>query len=121
MRKSRLSKHKQDGLIEHFVAGTTARTAFSLLGVNKSTAIYYFHRFRLLIYKSVENSDPFFGEVDVDESYFGGKGKGKSDRGAFKKITVFGLLKDGGKVYTKKIPDAKAPHPYAHNDGKTTP
>ncbi|MEE9387513.1 MAG: IS1595 family transposase, partial [Paracoccaceae bacterium] len=27
MRKSRLSKHKQGRLIEHFVAGTTARTA----------------------------------------------------------------------------------------------
>ncbi|MFA6466094.1 MAG: IS1595 family transposase, partial [Desulfurivibrionaceae bacterium] len=26
MRKSRLSKTKQDRLIEHFVAGTTART-----------------------------------------------------------------------------------------------
>ncbi|MDP7625942.1 MAG: IS1595 family transposase, partial [Rhodospirillales bacterium] len=27
MRKSRLSKFKQDHLIEHFVAGTTARTS----------------------------------------------------------------------------------------------
>ncbi|MGE4529055.1 MAG: IS1595 family transposase, partial [Rhodospirillaceae bacterium] len=27
MRKSRLSHYKQDRLIEHFVAGTTARTA----------------------------------------------------------------------------------------------
>ncbi|HJN25014.1 MAG TPA: IS1595 family transposase, partial [Rhodospirillales bacterium] len=26
MRKSRLSSYKQDRLIEHFVAGTTART-----------------------------------------------------------------------------------------------
>ena len=28
MRKSRLSDYKQDRLIEHFVAGTTARTAY---------------------------------------------------------------------------------------------
>ncbi|MBT5496265.1 MAG: IS1595 family transposase, partial [Alphaproteobacteria bacterium] len=27
MRKSRLSRYRQDRLIEHFVAGTTARTA----------------------------------------------------------------------------------------------
>ncbi|HJN26113.1 MAG TPA: IS1595 family transposase, partial [Rhodospirillales bacterium] len=30
MRKSRLSSYKQDRLIEHFVAGTTARTASRL-------------------------------------------------------------------------------------------
>ncbi|MFP6733602.1 MAG: IS1595 family transposase, partial [Rhodospirillales bacterium] len=32
MRKSRLSKGKQDRLIEHFVAGTTARCAAALVG-----------------------------------------------------------------------------------------
>ena len=108
MRKSRLSKHKQERLIEHFVAGTTARTASSLVGVNKSTAAYYFHRLRLLIYKASEDSNPFTGEVEVDESYFGGKRKGKRGRGAAGKIPVFGLLKRGGKVYTKIIPDARA-------------
>jgi len=108
MRKSRLSKHKQNRLIEHFVAGTTARIASSLVGVNKSTAAYYFHRLRLLIYQSVEETDPFTGEVEVDESYFGGRRKGKRGRGAVGKIPVFGLLKRGGKVYTKIIPDAKA-------------
>ncbi len=36
MRKSRLSKYKQSRLIELFVAGTTARTAASLVGVNKT-------------------------------------------------------------------------------------
>mmetsp|Transcript_21498 Transcript_21498/g.9944 ORF Transcript_21498/g.9944 Transcript_21498/m.9944 type:complete len:217 (+) Transcript_21498:102-752(+) len=108
MRKSRLSKHKQNRLIEHFVAGTTARTASSLVSVNKSTAAYYFHRLRLLIYKAVEDSVLFSGEVEVDESYFGGRRKGKRGRGAAGKIPVFGLLKRGGKVYTKIIPDAKA-------------
>ncbi len=35
MRKSRLSWYKQTKLIELFVAGSTARTASSLVGVNK--------------------------------------------------------------------------------------
>ena len=35
MRKSRLDSEQQKRLIEHFVAGTTARTAVSLVGVNK--------------------------------------------------------------------------------------
>ena len=108
MRKSRLSKAKQDRLIEHFIAGTTARTVSVLVGVNKSTASYYFHRLREVIFKAVEDETPFSGEIEVDESYFGGKRKGKRGRGAVGKVPVFGLLKRGGKVYTKIIPDAKA-------------
>jgi transposase len=107
MRKSRLSWHKQERLIEHFVAGTTARTAAALVGVNKNTGSYYFHRLRELIYEATEEGTPFSGEVEVDESYFGGKRKGKRGRGAKGKIPVFGLLKRGGKVFTKVIPDAK--------------
>jgi transposase len=34
-------------LAQHFVAGTTARTAAALCGVNRKTAAYYFHRFRI--------------------------------------------------------------------------
>ena len=108
MRKSRLSKIKQDRLIEHFVAGRTARTTAVLVGVNKSTASYYFHRLRELIFKAVEDETPFSGEIEVDESYFGGRRKGKRGRGAAGKVPVFGLLKRGGKVYTKIIPNAKA-------------
>lgn len=108
MRKSRLSTAKQDRLIEHFVAGTTARTAAVLVGVNKTTAAYYFHRLRELICKAVEDAAPFSGEIEVDESYFGGRRKGKRGRGAAGKVPVFGLLKRGGKVYAMTIPDAKA-------------
>jgi transposase len=95
-------------LIEHFVAGTTARTAAALVGVNKTTAAYYFHRLRELICAAVDDDTPFHGEVEVDESYFGGKRKGKRGRGAAGKVPVFGILKRGGKVYTKVIPDAKS-------------
>jgi len=48
----------------------------------------------------------FGGEIEVDESYFRGRRKGKRGRGASGKIPVFGLLKRGGKVYTRVIPDA---------------
>ena len=107
MRRSRLSSYKQDRLIEHFVAGTTARTAAALVGVNKTTAAYYFHRLRELIYAAIDDATPFNGEVEVDESYFGGKRKGKRGRGAAGKVPVFGILKRGGKVYTKVIPNVK--------------
>ena len=58
MRKSRLSKFKQDHLIEHFVAGTTARTAASLCGVNRKTAAFYFLRLREIIAIELEADGP---------------------------------------------------------------
>ena len=108
MRKSRLSSAKQAKLIEHFVAGTTARCAADLVGVNRNTAAYYFQRLRDIISYHVaqEAHEIFEGEIEVDESYFGGTRKGKRGRGATGKVPVFGLLKRGGKVYTKIIIDA---------------
>ena len=103
MRRSRLSKSVQRHLIEHFVAGTTARTAAALCGVNRKTAAFYFHRLREIIALELEDeADTVFkGEIEVDESYFGGRRKGKRGRGAGGKIPVFGLLKRGGRVYTR--------------------
>lgn len=106
MRKSRLSKYKQDRLIEHFVSGSTARTAADLVNVNKTTAAYYFYRLREIIAIETQNRDVLSGEFEVDESYFGGRRKGQRGRGAAGKVPVFGILKRGGKVYTQVIPDA---------------
>jgi transposase len=108
MRKSRLSQPKQQRLIELFISGSTARTAAALVDVNRNTAAYYFHRLRQLIYQAVEDETLFSGEIEVDESYFGGKRKGKRGRGAAGKVPVFGILKRGGKVYTKVIPDVRS-------------
>ena len=110
MKKSRISWAKQKRLIEHFVAGTTARCSAELVDVNRKTAAYYFHRLREIIaYKlGKENLEFFAGEIEVDESYFGGKRKGKRGRGAASKIPVFDLLKRGRKVYTKIMPDASS-------------
>ena len=108
MRKSRLSESRQQRLIELFISGSTARTAAALIGVNKNTAAYYFHRLRQLIYQAVEDETLFSGEIEVDESYFGGRRKGKRGRGAAGKVPVFGILKRGGKVYTKVIPDVRS-------------
>ncbi len=108
MRKSRLSREKQLRLIEHFVAGTTARCAANLVGVNPKTAAFYFHRLREIIADEEANEGAQFGEFEVDESYFGGRRKGKRGRGAVGKVPVFGILKRGGRVYTQLIPNAKS-------------
>jgi transposase len=106
-RKSRLTWAKQLRLMEHFVAGTTARTAAELIGVNPKTAAFYFHRLRQILVLATEDDSPVAGEIEVDESYFGGHRKGKRGRGAAGKVPVFGLLKRGGKVYARVIPDVK--------------
>lgn len=105
-RKSRLSIHKQSRLIEHFVAGTTARAASQIIGVQHNTAAIFYMRLRQLIADKLPSYE-LSGEVEADESYFGGVRKGKRGRGAAGKVAVFGLLKRGGKVYTAIIPNAK--------------
>ena len=54
MRKNRLSRKKQNKLIEHFVAGTTARCPSDLVGVNRKTAAYYFERLGRIISDHLE-------------------------------------------------------------------
>ncbi len=54
-------------------------------------------------------------------SYFGGKRKGRRGRGAGGEIPVFGLLKRGGKVYTKVIPDASSSTLYSIIERKVVP
>lgn len=110
MRKSRLSKGIQERLLEHFVSGTTARCAAALVGVNRNTAAYYYQRLREIIalHMEQESHEVFDGEIEVDESYFGGTRKGMRGRGAAGKVPVFGLIKRGGRVYTKIIPDASS-------------
>jgi len=49
----------------------------------------------------------FDGDIELDESYFGGVRKGKRGRGAAGKVIVFGILKRHGKVYTAVVNDTK--------------
>jgi len=84
-------------LIEHFVSGSTARCAAELVGVNRKTAAYYYHQLRIIISAHLEQEAREFlsGEIEIDESYFGGHRKGKAGRGAAGKVPIFGLLKGG--------------------------
>jgi len=107
-RKSRLKNIQKRSLLEHFVAGTTARSAAEIININRHTATKYYHKIRQLIAEHVENEKPFEGEIEIDESYFGGRRKGKRGRGAAGKIPVFGILKRKGKVYTKVVADTKS-------------
>ena len=88
-RRSRLSKAKRDRLVEHFVAGTTARAAAELVGIHRNTAASFYTRIRTVIAEETQKASSVCGEIEVDESYFGGRRKGKRGRGAGGKVPVF--------------------------------
>ena len=109
LKHSKLSHFQTNRLLEQFVAGTPARTAAALVGVNKVSATGFYHKLRLVIHdKLIEEASELAGEVEVDESYFGGVRKGKRGRGAAGKVPVFGLLKRGGKVFTMAVKDTRS-------------
>lgn len=120
IRSSRLSPRKQGELIKLFVAGSTARAAAEIVGVHRNTAATFFLRLRELIASKLPSFE-LSGEIEADESYFGGVRKGKRGRGAAGKVAVFGLLKRGGKVYTAIVPNAKASTLLPIIDEKVTP
>lgn len=107
LKHSRLTHFQTGKLLEHFCGGVTARTAADLAEVNRNTARQFYHKLREIIAWQIEAEWQFSGEIEVDESYFGGTRKGKRGRGASGKVAVFGILQRGGKVYTKVIDDAK--------------
>ncbi len=109
IKRCKLGKKVQLRLLEFFVLEVTARSAANLLGLQANTAALFYRKVRELIAEqAAADEDLLGGEVEVDESYFGGVRKGKRGRGAAGKVPVFGLLKRGGKVFVLPIPDAKA-------------
>lgn len=78
------------------------------LNLSYHTTHKIFMLIRKYIYKSTSKDDILAGEIEMDESYFGGKMKGKRGRGSQNKIPVFGILERGGKVKVEIVKDVKA-------------
>ena len=108
--RCRLSKKTQRKLLEFFVAEVTARTAANLIGIQPNSVALFYNTIRqVIMYHLDQNAQKVFdGQIELDESYFGGARKGKRGRGAAGKVIVFGLLKRNGKVYTVIVPDTKS-------------
>jgi len=95
-------------LITSTRCGISAKQLGRELGVTYKTAWRIFNRLR---YSLADNGGQLSGEVELDESYFGGKDRNKrlSKRmgraGHFKgKTTVFGMVERGGRVVAKVVP-----------------
>jgi transposase len=113
--RAKISTYEIKKIIKCFCLDINASKTALLLGRNRNTINHWFMVFRSAIYAwQMKESEKIFGEVELDESYFGAKrkrgfaGKLKRGRGTLKQ-PVFGLLKRNGRVYTEIIPNCKKP------------
>ena len=96
----KLSKRVQKKLLEFFVLQVTARSAADILGIQTNSAILFYRKIGTVIshHLALAADEVFEGPVELDESYFGGRHKGRRGRGAAGKVVVFGILKRNGRV-----------------------
>ena len=79
------------------------------LGVSYHAITRVYQRIRELLFHLCEvEGARLKGEIEIDESYFGGRRKGKRGRGAAGKSIVFGLLERDGRVYTTVVSNVSA-------------
>jgi transposase len=105
-KRSRISEAKFREFVRCFSLDLDAKQTALLTGLNRNTVNRYFRLVRTKIAEYCEQSSPFRGEIEVDESYFGAKRiKGKRGRGAYGKTSVFGILQRNSLVYTEIVPD----------------
>ena len=105
-RCSHISERKFREIIRYFAADLTALQAAELSGLNRNTINRIYKAVRERLYWACEQDRPFFGVIEVDESWFGARRvKGKRGRGAMGKTTVFGIYERAGRVYTEIVPD----------------
>ena len=96
-------------LIKLFELSVSARKTAKDVVLSYKTALKAFDLLRRVLVEDLARSDALLkGELEADESYFGGRRKGKSGRGAGHKTIVFGILEQGGKVSVSIVTDVKA-------------
>jgi transposase-like protein len=109
MPHNKLSRYYKRKIINCFSLELTATQSAKLLKINRNTINRYYRIIRECI---TEYEDRliynFAGEIELDESYFGGHHKGNIGRSTKSKIPVFGILKRNGIVYTQIVPDVSA-------------
>lgn len=85
--------------------GISARQIERMLGVKYKTAFFMMHRIRCAMEQNLYHKK-LKGIIEVDETYIGGKTRGKRGRGASKKIPVAELAREIFFDYNIDYPDA---------------
>lgn len=98
-------------IIKLFELEISARKISQQVGLSYPTVLKACHIIRLAVLFGDQSRihDPLLaGEVEMDESYFGGRRKGKRGRGAAGKVPVFGILERNGIVKVHVVKDVTA-------------
>jgi transposase len=96
-------------VIKLFELELSAKKISEQINLSYPTVLKAVHMIRLAILANNINGDDLLtGEVELDESYFGGRRKVKRGRGAFNKVSVFGILERNGVVKVEVVKDVKA-------------
>lgn len=107
--KSLKQLRKEIAILTGFYQQQPAYRVASDLGVDYQTVSRVYQKLREAIYHVAElEGGKLSGEIEMDESYFGGRRKGKRGRGAVGKSIVFGLLERDGRVYTRVVEGVSA-------------
>lgn len=85
--------------------GVSAKEIERQLGISYPSAWKLGHKIRAIM--SEDFKTKLCGEVEIDETLFGWKGKGKRGWGASNKTCVFGMIQRGNQVRTIAVPDRK--------------
>ena len=86
----KLKKKVQKELIRFFVIEVTARSAADILDIQPNSAILFYRKIGTVIshHLALAADEVFEGPVELDESYFGGRRKGRRGRGAAGKVVL---------------------------------
>jgi len=80
------------------------------MGLSYRTVYRAVSAIRLSILSHAKDAEGVLGgEIEIDESYFGGRCKGKRGRGAAGKVPVFGILERNGIVQVTVVPESASP------------
>ena len=102
--RCRVSEEKFRQLVFAFSLDLNATQISGLTKLNRNTVNRILQKIRNRMAEICEESTPFKGEIELDESFFGPKRqRGKKGRGASKKTIVFGIYKRNGAVYTQIV------------------
>lgn len=127
-RTPRITVKQQNTLFKCFVLDMSATQAAAITKVSRMCANRYYRHYREKIYQSLRKAPRLFGEVEMDQAFFGGRG-GLEARDALKKlgelplsrreydrraklirkdmkIQVFGIRQRLGEVYVQMIEKA---------------
>ncbi|HUK99300.1 MAG TPA: IS1595 family transposase [Nitrospirota bacterium] len=95
-------------IVKLFELEVPTRKITQQIGLSYPTVLKAVTIIRFAILAS-QNPELFFrGEVELDESYFGGRRKGKRGRGAAGKVHVFGILERNGTVKVEVVKNVTA-------------